>query len=66
MTRCQACGRRLISPESQRMGFGPVCVERQRSRGLMVGGRPRPSLRQMTSSGRRRKPDPGQIPLEGM
>lgn len=68
MNRCEACGRRLISAESQRIGFGPVCMERQRERGLVVGGKPRAHLLQLGHVGRkrRRKPDPGQLTLEGM
>ena len=69
MSRCQECGRRLIDPESMRLGVGPVCVERMRARGLIVGGTRRrdreaqmfPSLRRL-----RRRRNPGQFPLEGM
>ncbi|HOU64474.1 MAG TPA: DUF6011 domain-containing protein [Thermomonas sp.] len=66
--RCESCRRRLISAESREVGFGPVCLERLRGNGLVVHGKRRPSLLQLASTGRkrRRKPDPGQMPLEGM
>lgn len=68
MNRCEACGRRLVDPESMRLGLGRVCLERQRVRGLVVGGKARPGVlvKMATRWKRRRKPDPGQLPLEGM
>lgn len=68
MNRCEACGRRLVDPESMRLGLGPVCLERQRGRGLVVGGKARPSvlIKVATRFKRRRRSDPGQLPLEGM
>jgi hypothetical protein len=67
MNRCEACGRRLVSEESQRLGFGPVCVERQRARGFVFGGKARPSvLVRPATRWKRRKPAPGQLPLPGL
>lgn len=67
MNRCEACGRKLVDPASRALGFGPICVERQRIRGLVVGGKARPSvLVRPKTRWKRRKPNPGQLPLEGM
>ena len=68
--RCQECNRILTSDESRKIGIGPVCAEALRARGLIVGGSRKrdreallfPSLRRL----RRRRPPPGQLPLEGM
>lgn len=66
MNRCETCGRALVNAESRVLGIGPVCLERMRDRGMAVGGKPRPHLLQLANITRRRKPDPGQLPLEGM
>lgn len=39
--RCQECGRTLTNDASRALGIGPVCIERMRARGLVVGGTPR-------------------------
>lgn len=68
MNRCESCNRLLTSAESRELGFGPVCLERLRGNGFVVGGKARPSVlvKIATRWKRRRKPDPGQLPLEGM
>lgn len=65
--RCEACGRKLIDPASQRLGFGPVCLERLRGNGFVVGGKARPSVLVRTATRwKRRKPSPGQLHLPGL
>jgi hypothetical protein len=65
--RCESCNRLLTSAESRSLGFGPVCLERLRGSGRVVGGTARPSvLVRVKTRWKRRKPAPGQLPLEGM